>query len=136
MLPKRSCHGNINIDACVATTSRCSQIIFRKGRKVGNYGGHSLNGFEVTQLLREGGSKSPSGLKRVKLSIAWMEMDCSFEKKMANYLKVVFIRYRKMSPIIEKKMLIACLSIESLNIILLEFQVRQKMAENTYLEFG
>lgn len=95
-----------------------------------------MNGFEVTQLLREGGLKSPSGLKRVKLSIAWMEMDCSFEKKMANYLKVVFIRYRKMSPIIEKKMLIACLSIESLNIILLEFQVRQKMAENIYLEFG
>lgn len=62
-----------------------------------------MNGFEVTQLLREGGLKSPSGLKRVKLSIAWMEMDCSFEKKMANYLKVVFIRYRKMSPIIEKK---------------------------------
>ena len=88
-----------------------------------------MNGFEVTQLLREGGSKSPSGLKRVKLSIAWMEMDCSFEKKMTNYLKVVFIPYRKMSPIIDrkkkrKKMLIACLSIESLNIILLEFQVR------------
>lgn len=45
-----------------------------------------------------------------------------------------------MSPIIDKKkkkkLLIACLSIESLNIILLEFQVRQKMAENTYLEFG
>ena len=79
-LPKRSCHGNITIDAYVATTSRCSQIIFRKSRKVGKYGGRSLNGFEVTQLLREGGSKSPSGLKGVKLSIAWMEMDCSFEK--------------------------------------------------------
>lgn len=62
-----------------------------------------MNGFEVTQLLREGGSKSPSGLKRVKLSIAWMEMDCSFEKKMTNYLKVVFIPYRKMSPIIDRK---------------------------------
>ena len=57
---------------------------------------------------------------------------------MANYLKVVFIPYQKMSLIIDKKkkLLIACLLIESLNIILLEFQVRQKMAENTYLEFG
>ena len=68
-----------------------------------------MNGFEVTQLLREGGSKSPSGLKRVKLSIAWMEMDCSFEKKMANYLKVVFIPYREMSPIIDKKKIAHCL---------------------------
>lgn len=59
MAAKRNCHGNINIDACVATNSRCSQIIFRKSRKVGNYGGHSLNGFEVTQLLREGGLEKP-----------------------------------------------------------------------------
>ena len=54
-LSKPSCHGNINIEAYVATTSRCSQIIFGKSRKLGKYGGHSLNGFEVTQLLREGG---------------------------------------------------------------------------------
>ena len=89
-LPKRICHGNTNIDAYVATTSRRSQIIFRKNGKVGKYGGHSFNGFEVTQFLREGGGgggggggQNPNrttGLKRVKLSMPWMEMDCSFEK--------------------------------------------------------
>ena len=55
-------------------------------------------------------------------------------KKLANYLKVVSLRYRKMCPIIHKKiMLIACLSIESLNIIFLELQVRQNMTENIQL---
>lgn len=57
---------------------------------------------------------------------------------MVNYLKLVFLRYQKMSAIIDRKnfSLRAFRENPALNIILLEFQVRQKMAETTYLEFG
>ena len=146
-LPKRICHGNTNIDAYVATTSRRSQIIFRKNGKVGKYGGHSFNGFEVTQFLREGwggggwgGAKSPSGHPVWKgLNFRWPGWKwIAALKKMVNYLKLVFLCYQKMSAIIDRKncSLRAFRENPALNIILLEFQVRQKMAENTYLELG
>ena len=60
-LQKLGCHGNDSVDVHVMTTLIYSQIILVK---VAKFGGHSLYGFKVIPLFKEGGL----GQNRVKIT--------------------------------------------------------------------